>query len=286
MIGGDTRYVEIIRLLSQLKARIFLVGFHQLTLENGSVQRVSIEETDQSQFDAIILPITGISRDGKMTSYFSDKPICIAPDFFQSLKDSCQIFSGVRTEFLTDLEKEQNLSITYLFEKDEVAIRNAIPTAEGLLLLTIQNTDVTIHGARVLILGFGRLGQTLARVYHHLGSKVTVVAREAANRARAKEIGVEAVSMDDMITMLPEADICINTIPAQILTEERLYHFKHHVLLIDAASRPGGVDLNYAEQRGLQIMLAPSLPGLVAPKTAGKILAESIIDQLSHDKLD
>lgn len=284
MIGGDTRYVEIIRQLSQLKTRISLVGFQQLTLENGSVQHVSLEEVDPNQFDAIILPITGISDEGKMTSYFSDRPIYVTPAFFQEVRPSCQIFSGVKTEFLHSLEKESDLHITYLFEKDDVAIQNAIPTTEGLLLLTIQNTDVTLHGANVFILGFGRLGQTMARVYHHLGSKVTVVAREAANRARAREMGVEAISLEKMTPYLPKADICINTIPAQILTEERLYHFKHHVLLIDAASRPGGIDLNYAKQRGLQTMLAPSLPGLVAPKTAGLILAESIIDQLSQDK--
>lgn len=285
IIGGDTRYVEIIRRLTNQKAQLSLIGYKELALENGSVQCTSFEDLEPGRFDAVILPITGITDDGKITSYFSGKSLTLPDKFFQQLKPTCQIFSGVETGFLKKVEEQLTLKITYLFEKDEVAIQNAIPTAEGLILLTIQNTDVTLHGSNVTILGFGRLGQTLVRVYHHLGAKVTVAAREAANRARACEMGVQAISMEDMVSYLPATDICINTIPAMVLNEERLYHLPHHVLLIDAASRPGGIDLDYAHQRGIRTMIAPSLPGLVAPKTAGRILADCITEELKASKV-
>jgi dipicolinate synthase subunit A len=46
--------------------------------------------------------------------------------------------------------------------------------------------------------------------------------------------------------------------------------------MIDIASKPGGIDYHYAEKRGLKAILCPSLPGIVAPKTAGRILAATI----------
>jgi dipicolinate synthase subunit A len=49
-----------------------------------------------------------------------------------------------------------------------------------------------------------------------------------------------------------------------------------HTLIIDLASKPGGTDFRYAEKRGIKALLAPSLPGIVAPKTAGQILANAL----------
>ena len=35
---------------------------------------------------------------------------------------------------------------------------------------------------------------------------------------------------------------------------------------------PGGTDFKYAEKQGIKALLAPGLPGIVAPKTAGQII--------------
>ena len=58
-----------------------------------------------------------------------------------------------------------------------------------------------------------------------------------------------------------------------------------HTLIIDLASKPGGTDFRYAEKRGIKALLAPSLPGIVAPKTAGNILA-NVLSQLLQDDFD
>ena len=57
-----------------------------------------------------------------------------------------------------------------------------------------------------------------------------------------------------------------------------------HTLIIDLASKPGGTDFRYAEKRGIKALLAPGLPGIVAPKTAGQILA-NVLAQLLQDDL-
>ena len=47
-------------------------------------------------------------------------------------------------------------------------------------------------------------------------------------------------------------------------------------MIIDLASAPGGVDMDYAKQSRMNVIWALSLPGKVAPLTAGKIIKESI----------
>ena len=58
----------------------------------------------------------------------------------------------------------------------------------------------------------------------------------------------------------------------------------HHTLIIDLASKPGGTDFRYAEKRGIKAILTPGLPGIVAPKTAGQILA-NVLAELLHEDL-
>jgi len=45
-------------------------------------------------------------------------------------------------------------------------------------------------------------------------------------------------------------------------------------VIVDLASIPGGTDFEYAQMLGIKALLAPGLPGIVAPKTAGRILAQ------------
>jgi dipicolinate synthase subunit A len=58
-----------------------------------------------------------------------------------------------------------------------------------------------------------------------------------------------------------------------------------HTLIIDLASKPGGTDFRYAEKRGVKALLAPSLPGIVAPKSAGQILGNVLAQLLEEDVL-
>ena len=69
------------------------------------------------------------------------------------------------------------------------------------------------------------------------------------------------------------------SIPSLIMVDYRQCYCPHacHTLIIDLASKPGGTDFRYAEKRGIKALLAPSLPGIVAPKTAGQILANVLI---------
>jgi dipicolinate synthase subunit A len=86
-----------------------------------------------------------------------------------------------------------------------------------------------------------------------------------------------------MPNYLANADVIFNTIPVPVLTGEVLDRVSPNALIIDLASAPGGVDFKKAESMGIKAVLAPGLPGKVAPKTAGRILAKVIIRLLYEE---
>ena len=53
-------------------------------------------------------------------------------------------------------------------------------------------------------------------------------------------------------------------------------------LIIDLASKPGGVDMDAARDLGVKVIWALGLPGKVAPVTAGNIIKETICNIFSE----
>mgnify|MGYP001260575677 CR=1 FL=1 len=150
-------------------------------------------------------------------------------------------------------------------------------------MMAIQHTDFTIHGSNVIVLGLGRVGMSVARAFASLGAKVKVGARKSEHIARITEMGLTPFHLDEFDSVVKDVDICINTIPALIVKASIISKMPSHTLIIDIASKPGGTDFRYAEKRGIKALLAPSLPGIVAPKTAGQILAGVLTQLLEQD---
>src|SRR5699024_12631218 len=71
----------------------------------------------------------------------------------------------------------------------------------------------------------------------------------------------------------------------KVIQKDSIQQLPSHALIFDLASDPGGTDFQYAKQRGVKAILAQSLPGIVAPKTAGKILA-NVIQQILQERKD
>ena len=61
-------------------------------------------------------------------------------------------------------------------------------------MMAIQHTDFTIHGSNVVVLGLGRVGMSVARTFHLLGSKVKVGARKTAAYCTNYRNGINALS--------------------------------------------------------------------------------------------
>lgn len=283
VMGGDARQIEVIRRLSELNAKLFLIGFEQLDHSFPGVVKEKIDGIEWKHVDAILLPVAGTDTNGEIETIFSNETIHLTEAVLIQTPDHCTVYSGIANEYLTSITNKANRKLILLFDRNDVAIYNSIPTVEGVLMLVIQNTDITIHNSKTVVLGFGRNGMTISRVFRDLGAKVKVGARKAEHLARIDEMGLEPFHISKLKHVVKDADIVINTIPHLIITEEVISNMPHHTLIVDIASKPGGTDFRYAEKRGIKAILSPSLPGIVAPKTAGKILANVLTELFTGD---
>ncbi|KAA9025827.1 dipicolinic acid synthetase subunit A [Niallia endozanthoxylica] len=285
IIGGDARQLEIIRKLTELDAKLSLIGFEQLDHAFSGATKEKIADLDFSQLDAIILPVAGTNLEGNVDTIFSNEKVILLEDKIKKTPPHCVIFSGITNAYLTGITDRANRTLVQLFKRDDVAIYNSIPTVEGTIMMAIQHTDFTIHGSNVTVLGLGRVGMSVARTFHLLGAKVSVGARKSEHIARITEMALTPFHLDDMNKWVKDTDILINTIPHPVVNANVISKMPAHTLIIDLASKPGGTDFRYAEKRGIKALLAPSLPGIVAPKTAGNILA-GVLSNLLQDLYD
>ena len=283
VIGGDARQLEVIRSLTEQDAKLSLVGFEQLGHSFSGAIKEKLNEIELDKIDSIILPVPGTNSEGKVETIFSNETVILTSAILNKTPAHCTIYSGISNAYLDGITKKANRKLVQLFERDDVAIYNSIPTVEGTIMMAIQHTDFTLHGSKVIVLGLGRVGMSVARVFHVLGAKVRVGARKSEHIARITEMGLQPFYLKDLEEEVKDVDICINTIPTKIVTANVIAKMPAHTLIIDLASKPGGTDFRYAEKRGINALLAPGLPGIVAPKTAGKILASVLTQLLKED---
>ncbi|ASS75590.1 dipicolinic acid synthetase subunit A [Tumebacillus algifaecis] len=275
-VGGDARMIEVIKYAIELDASIVLIGFDQLETPLADTVKAELAPDVFSDVDAIVLPVTGMDDTGKVESRFSSQELMLAEEHFAALQKHVLIFTGIARKRLTEVCQKKGLRLIQLMELDEIAIRNSVPSAEGAIQMAMENTDITIHGSRSVVLGYGRCGITLARMLEGIGANVSVCARKEADLARIQEMGLKAFPLHEMVKAVKDAELIFNTIPHQVLTAEVLTRVPKTCVIIDIASKPGGTDFRYAEKRGIKAILAPGLPGIVAPKTAGQILARTL----------
>jgi dipicolinate synthase subunit A len=276
LLGGDARQLEVIRKLTELDAVVTISGFDGLHSPLDGAVQADFEEQLFDGVDALLLPAVGTDEQGYIHAVFSNRQMQLTDSHFARLPKHCTVFTGMAKPYLQQLCKDNGLALVELFERDDVAIYNSIPTAEGALMMAIQNTDITIHGSVSMVLGFGRTGFTMARTLHGLGSKVKVGVRRSEHFARAAEMGFEPFYISSLQQYVSNIDLLFNTIPTMIVTAQIIANLPSRAVIIDLASKPGGTDFRFAEKRGIKALLAPGLPGIVAPKTAGRIMADCL----------
>ena len=156
--------------------------------------------------------------------------------------------------------------------REDFAILNAIPTAEGALELAMSKMPVTLHGSQTLVVGYGRIGKLLCKNLLALGAHVTASARKDSDFSWMDAHGVRPVHTMKLDGILHRYDAVFNTIPHLTLTSARLREAKPSCVVIDLASAPGGTDFKAAERLGLCCHWALSLPGKCAPESAARYM--------------
>jgi len=144
---------------------------------------------------------------------------------------------------------------------------------------------ITLQNSKALILGYGRIGKVLSKKLHGIGAKVHVAARKHHDLAWIETMGYIPIRMPEISTYLNTFDVIFNTVPHIILDSKELQGIRKDSLIIDLASKPGGVNFERAKEIGLKTIWALSLPGKVAPITTAKYMKDTIYNILNDSGL-
>jgi dipicolinate synthase subunit A len=273
--------LEAVRFFLEAGARVRVAGQVQAEQQAGLTYAATAAEA-LTGAEAAILPVQGVSPEGKVFT-LPGAPECYIDDsVVRRMRRGAPVFVGIGNPYLRETCAEAGVPLLEYREADEFAIWNAIPSAEGAVQMAMEATPFTIFGSRTLVLGFGRTGKAIALLLRGLFSDVTVAARKDLDFARIWAAGYKCKPWPQLNEAVREADIIFNTVPAMVLPHEVLAEAPAHCAIIDVASPPGGTDFAAAQQLGLTAKLAPGLPGIVAPVTAGKIIADLILRHLEN----
>lgn len=162
------------------------------------------------------------------------------------------------------------------FKEEDFLILNAIPTAEGAIQIAMEQLSTTIHNSKIMILGYGKIGKALSQLAHNMGAITYVAARNTVDLAWIENSKYYPIKFKDINKHLSNMDVIFNTVPSLVLGKKELRNLRGDILIIDLASKPGGVDFEVAEKLGLNIIHALAIPGKYAPITAAKIIKKTI----------
>lgn len=271
-IGGDARQAAAAHLLAEDGNQVYAFGLGDSKLPEGVVPANSLAQLHTA--DYIVFPLPMVSSPGIVRTPFSQKPVALA-DVLDQIRPEQHLFGGRVDPQTAELFQSHGLEIWDYLSREELAVANAVPTAEGAVQLAMEQLPVTIHGTQVLVLGFGRVGKLTAQRFAALGAHVTVAARRYAQLAWAEAMGL---GIRELAAPAPlsDFDLIINTIPAPVLGREVLHKLRSDCLILDLASKPGGVDFEAAKALNLNAIHALALPGKVAPVTAGAAIRDAI----------
>ncbi len=275
MLGCDEREVGLAAALIDLGTDLRLVGFPRGGLLKRALHFEDPKEAVKGA-QAIIAPMSNTDAAGWITAGMGPRETAInLVEVIPVIPSETPFLIGVAKPIIRGLATQYGLVLVEMAEIDEIAVLNSIPTAEGAILVAMENTAITIHNARCLVMGLGRCGTTLAQFLLGLGAKVTVASRSSQDLARSVALNCEPLSLADLKSRT-DFQIIFNTIPAMVLPRSYLRLLDSKTLIVDIASGLGGTDFEGARELGIMAIHALSLPGKVAPQTAADILIKTI----------
>ena len=150
---------------------------------------------------------------------------------------------------------------------------NAAITADCALQTSAPLLRTTFSQTPTLIIGWGRIGKCLARILRSLDCPLTVAARKERDRAMLSALGYSPAD-PTAINGTENYRLIFNTAPEPVLSKPILCQYRN-CIKIDLASRKGlEVD---------DIVWARGLPGIYAPESSGKLIADTMLRKLKEE---
>ena len=191
------------------------------------------------------------------------------PELLERIPDKAILLGGNLNHPL--LSKYRKIDLL----KDETYLQeNARITAYCALQIISEALAVTIEEAKILVIGWGRIGKILSSLLIRLGADVTIASSDARKIASLRALGTAAI---DTGSIHPgEFTAIINTAPAHILSAEAL------------KDCPSATKIDLASVKGLggtDVVWARGLPGIHAPESSGKLIARCILSHIQEGSL-
>lgn len=264
VIGGDGRYAWAAWQLRQDGMPVKCWGVpgveNQADSLESALDGADIVLLPMKPFEAECLWVNGEEIQAAMLPYLLARDAILVAGGFPVEVESWLQTKGVRCVSFLELEG-------YLLSNAEI-------TAEGAVYLLLHYLQRTLSGARILVIGYGRIGRFLAGKLRFLGAKVTVAARRSEQLAELEIRGYETEVTGRYAKGLGQYDAVINTVPHGIMTVEQVGSLGEECVMLELASLPGGFPEEAKSMRNL--VMGQALPGKTAPETAGKNLAEAV----------
>lgn len=271
-LGGDKRYKFMMYNLAKNHS-VHSLGFKDI---DNNIHVEDISNLSLAEFDIILLPMGGISDNGKIKT---ETGMLYLPDnLFNSLKKDVKIFTGIKTKKLLELVPEKNI-ISFLDYKEVEDINNHL-TVDG-VIDDIKNRTKDI----VCILGYGKLGKELYLRFKENGMVPFVISRPKELIYNDKVENYYPLSVQNIIEIFKVCDIMINTIPYNIIPEEALL-LNNKPYILDIASYPYGIneDIVKKYQDKINYKLYLGIPSVFAPKKASEILLKVLEEEIDIRK--
>ncbi len=264
VLGGDGRYAWATKQLRRDGLPVKCWGVPGMENQAESLEAAltgaDIVLLPMKPFASEWLNICGENIRGTMLPYLlAEHAVLVAGSFPVEMESWLQT-KGVRCVSFLELEG-------YLLSNAEI-------TAEGAVYLLLHHLQRTLSGAKILVIGYGRIGRFLAGKLRFLGAGVTVSARRNEQLAELKIRGYQTEMTGEYRNGLEDYDAVVNTVPSVIMTTRQAETLKENCVLLELASLPGGFPKAVQETRN--VVMAQALPGKTAPETAGKNLAEAV----------
>lgn len=274
IIGGDKRQLYLADSLISSGYNVLLGGFDKLE-SVGPIVITNIYSA-ANKCDIIILPLPCIRTDGSINAPFSDKQSFLDAKLIEVFKLK-PVFAGMKEKLTRAYPQLLDIEIYDYAAREDFAILNAVPSAEGALETAMQRFEGTISGSKCLVAGYGRIGKLLADKLKNLNADVTVSARSQKDLSYITAFGMKSVNTEKL-KAAKGYDIIFNTVPSLVFDSELLMNTDKNTIIIDLASLPGGVNFEAAHMLGIDAVKALSLPGRCAPKTAGDIIKTTVFN--------
>lgn len=273
IIGGDQRMLYTAEYLHKKGCKPRLYGLDSDSFETTLCEAIA-------SADAVILPLPVSGDDLTVRAPLSNKTIYLDDIILCKPK---MVFGGMISDHLKLKLKEKAIPFYDYYQSESLTVKNALLTAEAAISIAIDKTDFSLFGAKVLVIGYGRIGKILSKYLKALGADVTATSRDNGTLALIETDGYSALNTADIYNTLQNYDFVFNTVPAPVMNRLFFGSLKDSCYVSDLATS-AGTDTQAAEEYNIKLQILPGLPGKLFPKTAGELIGNEILNHLTSER--